>query len=193
MNVRVYHRRLELEGQGMNIHQAGNTRQLFPLHVVSIDQGFLVIRPATGDWAVLNQLAQEMIAPYLQAIAHPKGHYKFVASPVVYEKLVMLCGFPVPCPVSTREPQPLEMVILKVTNRCNQACTYCYDAKGAENLDQNTVMLKKVVAEALPLAGEKGLHLLFHGGEPLMKFDLIKTITRVTIQVPGFMNAGTSP
>ncbi|MCU7920901.1 MAG: radical SAM protein [Candidatus Thiodiazotropha sp. (ex Epidulcina cf. delphinae)] len=162
----------------MNICQASNTRDHPSLHVIPIDQGFLVIRPITGDWAVLNQLAREIFAPDLHAIESQAGHYRFIPSDARYERLVELCEFPVIDPVSRKEPKPLEMVILKVTNRCNQACRYCYDATGSVNHDQNAAMLMKVVAEALPLSGEKGLSLLFHGGEPLMKFELIKKITR---------------
>jgi len=80
-------------------------------------------------------------------------------------------GGAVPPPAET-----LNTLILKLTNACNYACTYCYDYEPEETA--TTLELEvalRAVAEALQLC-TKGLQIIFHGGEPFLAFEHIKRI-----------------
>lgn len=70
----------------------------------------------------------------------------------------------------------LNTLILKLTNACNYACTYCYDYEPEETattLDLDIAI--RSVTEGLESC-DKGLQVVFHGGEPFLVFDHIKQI-----------------
>lgn len=77
--------------------------------------------------------------------------------------------------------QNLSQLILEVTQRCNLRCKYCiYQDKnkkfrnfGTED-DMDLNIAKKAIDYALEHAKDKNFYLTFYGGEPLLKFDLIK-------------------
>lgn len=66
-------------------------------------------------------------------------------------------------------------VVLHLTKACNLRCRYCYaPAKTGESMSLETA--KKAVDLALTL-GEKSACVSYFGGEPLLKFELIRQIT----------------
>src|SRR5215470_7178467 len=70
----------------------------------------------------------------------------------------------------------LNTLILKLTNACNYACSYCYDYEPEEtaaNLELELAL--RAVEEALALAPD-GLQVIFHGGEPFLRFNQIERI-----------------
>ncbi|WP_425072698.1 radical SAM protein [Sagittula sp. S175] len=75
----------------------------------------------------------------------------------------------------TREPDTLDTIILKVTNRCNEACKHCYDACGFDDADMDAGHMASLVEEALALSGPH-LNLLFHGGEPFLRTDTLDEV-----------------
>lgn len=65
-------------------------------------------------------------------------------------------------------------VILDLTEDCMLRCKYCYINGGESDLKMNLDTALNTV-EKFSLSYKKGrVHLLFHGGEPLMMFELIK-------------------
>ncbi|ABD87586.1 radical SAM protein [Rhodopseudomonas palustris] len=72
------------------------------------------------------------------------------------------------------EPK-LDTLILKVTNRCNEACRHCYDAGGRAEMDAAIDTLFDATDEALVLCGPT-LNLLFHGGEPFLRIDVLDRV-----------------
>ncbi|WP_263384143.1 radical SAM/SPASM domain-containing protein [Granulicella arctica] len=79
-----------------------------------------------------------------------------------------------------RPPQPsvhpLNTLILKLTQACNYACTYCYDfapEEHASRLDLRAAC--NAVDEALTIA-PSSLHVILHGGEPTLVFPLLREI-----------------
>ncbi|MCG8612418.1 MAG: radical SAM protein [Pseudomonadales bacterium] len=74
-----------------------------------------------------------------------------------------------------QEKKCLDTVILKVTNRCNEACKHCYDARGFDTADMVSEKLCAIIDEALALSGQH-LNLLFHGGEPLLRSDILDEV-----------------
>jgi uncharacterized protein len=70
----------------------------------------------------------------------------------------------------------LNTLILKLTNACNYACTYCYDYEPEETATTLDLELAiRSVTEALESC-TTGLQVVFHGGEPFLVFEHIKQI-----------------
>jgi uncharacterized protein len=65
---------------------------------------------------------------------------------------------------------------LSLTHRCNLGCTYCYAGKTA-TADMSIGTAEKIVdmVMAAPQSGKKA-EFSFFGGEPLLRFDLIKDV-----------------
>ena len=71
---------------------------------------------------------------------------------------------------------PLNMLILKLVGYCNLACKYCYDYNQAIfRQKMPDAIAESAIAEAVGRA-VGGLTILFHGGEPLLEFDLIRRL-----------------
>jgi len=69
----------------------------------------------------------------------------------------------------------LKLLVLRVTQRCNLACEYCYAFDGsAENMPID------IALKAVELAVESGeaLKIQFTGGEPLLNMDCIEAVYR---------------
>ena len=74
-------------------------------------------------------------------------------------------------------------LLLMVTEKCMLACKYCYvpDAPGNNTYtkceDMTWDIAKKAInafSEIVQTNGQKNVHIRFHGGEPLLNFELIK-------------------
>lgn len=71
---------------------------------------------------------------------------------------------------------PIRMLVLTLTGRCNFACQYCYAAEVDQvDMDDDTAI------RAVHMAGEGGARFLlqFSGGEPLLRFPLIRKLVKV--------------
>jgi uncharacterized protein len=72
--------------------------------------------------------------------------------------------------------ETLNTLILKLTTRCNYACTYCYDYEQSEKVtDLDPAIGHLAIKQCLEMCGPR-LQVIFHGGEPFLKFDLIKRL-----------------
>lgn len=64
-----------------------------------------------------------------------------------------------------------------VTKRCNLNCKYCYEGKdkAPSNFDESNIknLLDFIMSQS---KCEESIHINFHGGEPLLNFNLINTI-----------------
>jgi uncharacterized protein len=76
------------------------------------------------------------------------------------------------------DPQDLNTVIIKLTKKCNIACTYCYDFENGDLAQHGDVdALKDALTQALNIVPEgKTLHIIFHGGEPMLVWDMLETL-----------------
>lgn len=76
----------------------------------------------------------------------------------------------------TTDLAPIRMLVLTLTGRCNFACRYCY-AADADQVD----MKEETAIAALHLAGRGGNRFLlqFSGGEPLLRFPLIRKLVEI--------------
>lgn len=79
--------------------------------------------------------------------------------------------------------EPLKLVNIKqipsmytihITNRCNLQCKYCFaNSATANNIDMDKKTIKLIIKRLASLS-IKRLCIDFHGGEPLLRFDLIE-------------------
>ena len=76
----------------------------------------------------------------------------------------------------TTDLSPIRMLVLTLTGRCTFACRYCY-AADADQVD----MKEETAIAALHLAGRGGNRFLlqFSGGEPLLRFPLIRKLVEI--------------
>lgn len=68
-------------------------------------------------------------------------------------------------------------ITIFVTMSCNLRCTYCYEQNDIRNGDMSFETADKVILfikKKIKEAGTERLVIRFHGGEPLIAFDLIK-------------------
>jgi len=67
-------------------------------------------------------------------------------------------------------------VALSLTHRCNLSCKYCYSGRSFKK-DMSLVTAQKIVNFTMDIAPpEQRIEFSFFGGEPLLRFDLIKEI-----------------
>lgn len=79
-------------------------------------------------------------------------------------------------------------VTLSLTHRCNLTCRYCYAGSAAKK-DMSLETAQKCLDLALEtVPAEKSLNLCFFGGEPLLRFDLVRKITAYTYQKAAALN-----
>ena len=68
--------------------------------------------------------------------------------------------------------------VVKLTNRCNQKCTYCFASARSikdKECDMNIATARKIV-DFICLIPEKDKRIEFHGGEPTLNFEVMKEI-----------------
>lgn len=71
---------------------------------------------------------------------------------------------------------PTNYHVIAVTNQCNANCVYCHPKAGPEKDEMDESTAKKVLdfIFSIPMSG--GVKIIFEGGEPLLKWDLIKSV-----------------
>ena len=72
--------------------------------------------------------------------------------------------------------EPLALLVLRITQRCNLACRYCYAAweGDTEKADMTAEMAIRAVEEACPPGGT--LKIQFTGGEPLLNLPVMEAV-----------------
>ena len=89
-----------------------------------------------------------------------------------------------PLPVLPPEDFPLTTMVLNVTNKCNLACTYCYEYGedkiiDTENGKQPKFMSDQTAEESIEFLlaesrGQEVAHVTFFGGETLLNFPVLQ-------------------
>ena len=67
-------------------------------------------------------------------------------------------------------------VILDLTEDCMLRCSYCYINGGESRLNMSTQTAINAITKFSKSYADGKIHLLFHGGEPLLMFDRIQDI-----------------
>lgn len=73
------------------------------------------------------------------------------------------------------------LLVLKITGNCNFNCAYCYD-HSKTRIDTIIPIDKVKTTITTILAKNRGINLVFHGGEPLLHFPLIREIVTFAVQ-----------
>ena len=69
----------------------------------------------------------------------------------------------------------IKLLVLRVTERCNLQCAYCYAARGEETIpDMDKAMALRAVE--LCCLQDSTLRIQFTGGEPLLRLDLMEAV-----------------
>lgn len=69
----------------------------------------------------------------------------------------------------------IKLLVLRVTERCNLQCAYCYAARGGETIpDMDEAMALRAVELCCPQ--DSTLRIQFTGGEPLLRLDLMGAV-----------------
>lgn len=162
-------------GTGRALSSAGPEEAWEVSRVRALDRGgqSLVMDRISGRWA----LVPASDAYLLPLLASDPGE---VLAPIASARLRSLrsalqelgLGFP----GTERKFESLNTLILKLTNACNLACTYCYDH---EELEKATVLgvanALKAIDQALIIAPDR-LSVILHGGEPTLLWQQIEQI-----------------
>lgn len=71
--------------------------------------------------------------------------------------------------------------IIKPTHECNLACRYCYVEENAEQGRMDSRTLTTILQQLTNLAGDHEVHVIWHGGEPLlMGLDFFEEVARIS-------------
>lgn len=132
----------------------------------------LVMDRISGRWVLVDQ----RVMPLLHFLAQDIG-----AIPAAYRSSVErlrtdLIDERVGIIGAEKQFFALNTLILKLTNACNLACTYCYDREQKERAANLSVeQARKAISQALDLAAEE-LWVILHGGEPMLMWPRIEDI-----------------
>ncbi len=71
----------------------------------------------------------------------------------------------------------IKLLILRITERCNLRCAYCYAARNEEpSFDMDVGTALRAVELCCPVGGT--MRIQFTGGEPLLKLDLMEAVAQ---------------
>ncbi|HWL37214.1 MAG TPA: radical SAM protein [Frankiaceae bacterium] len=126
----------------------------------------------SGRWVTLAAATK----PLLPLLSAPAGALPDGVRTQVRELRDLLSANGIGVLGSERHFSELTTLILKLTNACNYACTYCYDFETWERASRMTPEVAVgAVREALDLSGPI-LTVILHGGEPMLMWDLVEDL-----------------
>lgn len=144
----------------------------------------LLLHPASGKWVIVRAEIVSGVRDLLAACA--AGGLddaedteiwplvkRLVESGLIRQRTAPSVGDS-HCGRSSR--QKVNTLILKMVGFCDLACRYCYDFRTETySLRMSQETAQRAITQALGCAGPE-LRVLFHGGEPLLAFDLIRRL-----------------
>jgi uncharacterized protein len=138
--------------------------------------------PGSSQIAVINEFARlvfdSFASPHVLSETQVEGMPPEDAFATAYRlfELGALCVSDQPPQLIHSRPQILT-AWLHLTNACNLRCAYCYVPKSGESMSVETG--QQAVAAVFRTAQQSGftaVNLKYAGGEPTLKFDLLKTL-----------------
>lgn len=98
-------------------------------------------------------------------------------------KRVNILQNPISCYVECILNERINYILLQLTQQCNLRCEYCLYSGSYNNMrlhsskNMNVAMLEKILDFAIDRSVQSyDFHIGFYGGEPLIRFDLIKWV-----------------
>lgn len=160
--------------------------ELYPYKIVEVDgEKFLYTTNTSGVFAV-----DEDLMSILEAEGEDSDEaFEKLKNRMTYEKFISIIQDMMDAqfikgvesknpPVKENLNKTLCSVTLMLAQKCNLRCTYCYGESGeygdcgVMNLD----VAIKAIDYLAKISKEKKLYVVFFGGEPLLKFDIIKEV-----------------
>lgn len=154
--------------------------------VCSRDGEFCLINSETGRWLIVNKTAKNVVdfvkrpLEEKEIIDHfsKKGLNRNRIKKYIAHLISSGILYPANKKIKRNKNQTLirlpYLFVLSTTNGCNLSCKYCY----ANSINKNYVymsleVMKKTIDIAVSMP-QKLIGVEFHGGEPLLRFDIIK-------------------
>jgi len=133
------------------------------------------IFPHSGEWVFVDDLQGLDLNVHTKKI---EDHFELIPTHPLYSTVLAAVTCSDHKENSNSTPGELDTIILKITDRCNQACLHCYNAyENDVKSDSSIENLKIFVDESFEICGSS-LNILFHGGEPLLRIDVIDEIAK---------------
>jgi uncharacterized protein len=175
---------------------------------IKLKNSFLFINPDSGKWVIGDQDVNKVISVLKQPqnINDLIKNLKMKVDKKIISKLIdELCKNDIifkkeeSCRMENlfegREINP-KLVILNLTYQCNLSCSYCYTSSNPylkDHMDEELAL--KIISEVYYLprnlynnTSNRRLRIAFHGGEPLLKFSMIKKIIEKLRKMDFFNN-----
>lgn len=162
------------------------------LEFVELDGETLAIVPDTVSWAFLNDREAAFVKSLGDGISGTRfGQLKarwpadgldtparFVAE--LYRRgLLRLDGRTAVDPTIFRDSPNVEegrLIELLITEKCNLACGYCLAGANQSLPHMTEEIARQAVDRAFDMDGDNGLTFEFSGGEPMLRYDLIRNL-----------------
>ena len=151
------------------------------LHVEAVGDGqSLLLDTDTGAWVIVRRDGMPAIEVLLQAAREQRlqatDEVERALAPLIDAGIIGVAGAERRLPHRAPNEQATKLLILKLVGYCNLACSYCYDYDDARYKDRLTFeQASSAIVQALD-AAPGDLTVLFHGGEPLLAFDLVRRL-----------------
>lgn len=163
---------------------------LAPHRTLVLKSGSLaVLAERSTGWCIVNHAGYASLTAHLQT-PRPFDNFDPAVHPLLDQLwkagLLYVDSAPHPDYVPTLGAYPSSL-LLKLTGACNLKCAYCYDYE-RERFEARADFDRICGAISLLLAKRQDLGLVFHGGEPLLQFDLIQAIVKFALMVAGDRN-----
>ncbi len=144
-----------------------------------------VLADRSTGWCVLTRTDYDAMALHLADGAKTLETTENPAAVIALWEagLLLADGRPHPGTKRVRKPWP-DALLLKLTGACNFDCTYCYDYEPKRfkaRLPQERI--EELIS--FLLARQDGLALIFHGGEPLLRFEAIEQTVEFALREAG--------
>jgi len=162
--------------------------QKYNIEWIGLDEDFIAINPATGDWLLLDETGKEIVTDFEKGLTpaqilrnHPnitKKDIVFLVSKLNKYDFISTrnSGAAHACHDCHGGKFP-KLGVLNLTEGCNLKCTYCYVGAGegqTEYMKPETAC--KIVDEYLAMNGDDKSTIVMHGGEPFLNYSLIEAL-----------------
>lgn len=148
-----------------------------PNHIFYItkEDVLIALHQQSGRWCSLGlgEISNEIV---------PDGIWDWVSLPLTSERKDEILEAVAPALDDDGEgawddDRSFEYMLVKCTSECNYCCTYCYDHDEVDtgnNLNAEEVC--RLVKEGIESSSNGYFTLLFHGGEPLLRFEFVRRV-----------------
>ncbi|GHT41881.1 thioether cross-link-forming SCIFF peptide maturase [Bacteroidia bacterium] len=143
----------------------------------------IVVRPELGAWSVLNEKTKAIFNMLKNGIVlselkkhEPESLLYEILDSLFFSGIINIDGknsFDNAKKINIFAGKP-KVLVLKYTKQCNLKCEYCYDFIKESNKHLSSEYILKMVQLIQDAYGKEDITIIFHGGEPLLRFKDLK-------------------